>query len=768
MKIHNRRYLLIVLISIFCLGLNAQINFPEKGEVFRDDVVPRVDIIIPSDSLDYILDSDNVESNYHFHATFIFDNGTIRDTLEDIGFRLRGNTSRTSGKKSFKISFNTYVQGREYYGLEKLNLNGEHNDPSIIRSKLGWDIAAQNKLVGSRANHVLLYINDEFFGVYINVEHIDEEFLKSRFGNDDGNLYKCLWPADFEYLGNNPDLYKLEVFGRQVYQLKTNVAANDYSNLAQFIFMLNNANTSSLPCQLEKLFNVDDYLKFIAFDILTGNWDGPIYNKNNFYLYENPATGLIEYIPYDLDNTFGIDWFQIDWAQRDIYNWSHSNQDRPIYEKILAVPEYRNRFSYYLNQMMNEIFVEDNLNPHLDSLRNKIAPWAEIDTYAMSDYGYTHDDFLDSYTQSVGGHVKYGLKEFITERRNNSISQLDLQNINPIISQLKNSNSNALQDIVITASIEDEDLSTVTLHYFLEGQTDTMMLQMWDNGNHGDSEAGDGIYGGIIPPLESSNIIHYFITAVDVEGLESRNPRCLEKELAISEPSLQLYINEIMTSNNNTIADEAGEYDDWIEIYNGGGESIYLGDKYLSDNPSNPNKLQMPDISIASGEYLLFWADKDEDQGDFHTNFKLSSSGEFVGIFDSDDNNNNLIDGNYFGRLDADASLSRLPDGIGYFQLAMATPRASNAPLSIFSIINDNVIDVFPNPTNGFVNINSTFEFFEMEWQLNIFDATGRKIRSEEIRIPSQIDFSEQPSGLYFLQIITEYNNAITKKVVVR
>ncbi len=768
---HIQKQIVFILGFVFIfLNINAQINIPEKGEVFRDDVIPRVDIIIPPDSLAYILHDDNLESNYLFHATFIFDNGTIRDTLDNVGFRLRGNTSRNADKKSYKISFNTYVQGREFYGLEKMNLNGEHNDPTIMRSKLAWDIAYQNGIVGSRANHVRFFINDVFYGVYINVEHIDEEFLSSRYGNKNGNLYKCLWPADLDYLGNDPDLYKLEVFGRPVYQLKTNLVENDYSKLAQFIFILNTTPSNPLLCELEKVFNVDDYLKFIALDVLTGNWDGPIYNKNNFYLYENPATGLIEYIPYDLDNTFGIDWFGIDWGERNIYNWSHSSEERPIYEKILGVPEYHRRYTYYLNQMLEDVFNEDNLNPHIDSLLTKIIPWVAIDTFAMKDYGYTYIDFMNAFTQPLSGHVKYGLKEYITIRHDNSLNQLNLQNINPIISQLKNSNSNALQDIVITAQIEDEGLSFVELHYFLDGQTDTSIIQMWDDGNHGDGESEDGIYGAVIPPLGSNNIIHFFVKAVDVEGLESRQPRCFEKELEISAPTFQLYINEIMASNNNTIADNEGEYDDWIEIYNGGGESIYLGDKFLSDKPNNPDKWQMPDVSIAPGEYLLFWADKDEDQGDFHTNFKLSSEGEFVGIFDSDGNNNNLIDGNYFGKLETNASLSRLPDGVGYFQLATATPSASNEPLpvNVFSITYDSSIDVFPNHTDDFVNISSKTESFEKEWQLNIFDVTGRKIRSETIQIPSQIDFSNQHSGLFFLQLRDDENNVTTKKVVVR
>ncbi len=73
-----------------------------------------------------------------------------------------------------------------------------------------------------RANHVQVYINNDYYGLYISVEHIDEEFIKSRFTYNDGNQYKCLWPANLNYIGENPDLYKLEMGDRRVYELKIN------------------------------------------------------------------------------------------------------------------------------------------------------------------------------------------------------------------------------------------------------------------------------------------------------------------------------------------------------------------------------------------------------------------------------------------------------------------------------------------------------------------------------------------------------------------
>jgi len=330
---NNMKKIVIALLSIVFLfpsSINGQDLIPENGELFKNNVVPIIDIIIDQNELDAIFE--NVWSNDMHPATFIFDNGFVKDTVENIGFRLRGNTSRSSAKKSFKVSFNTYEAGRKYRSVEKLNINGEHNDPTISRSKVGWDLLRNIEVPAPRCNHVELYINAEYYGIYANVEHIDEEFVDKRFGNKDGNLYKCLWPATLDYINSDPNSYKIESNGRRSYALKTNTEADNYEDIAEFISVLNNTAIDDLPCELEKVFNVDQYLKVIAFDILIGNWDGPIYNKNNFYIYKNTATNQFEYIPYDLDNTLGIDFFNIDWATRNIYNWAASNEPRPIYK----------------------------------------------------------------------------------------------------------------------------------------------------------------------------------------------------------------------------------------------------------------------------------------------------------------------------------------------------------------------------------------------------------------------------------------------------
>jgi len=401
----------------------AQEPFPEPGPVFRDDLLPIVKIWLPVDSLNKLYADPQLDHEYP--VTFSFESGTVRDTLYQVGFRFRGNTSRDSAKKSFKLSFNTFVKKRDYYGLEKMNLNGEHNDPSVIRSKLYWDLCRDFGIPAPRSNHVLLYINDVFKGVYINVEQIDEEFTGLRFGSKTGNLYKCLWPADLTYRGINPDAYKFTSGNRRAYELKTNEEADDYAGLAGFIDILNNT-PYGLQEKLENAINIPVLLRMIVLDVFTANWDGPFYNKNNFYLYDNPLTGRFEIMPYDVDNTFGIDWFSVDWALRNVYSWSHPSEPRPLYTKVLGIPAFRREFTRLFYELLDLAGTNDRLEEHALALRSLYAPYIPEDPLYPFNYGWDTEEFYESFTNRLdASFVTYGLFPYINTRIAYARQQLD-------------------------------------------------------------------------------------------------------------------------------------------------------------------------------------------------------------------------------------------------------------------------------------------------------------------------------------------------------
>lgn len=749
----------ITIIAMCCSTstIHGQLMIPEKTELYRDDVVPRIDIIIAPESLDYILAPENRESDELFDATFIFDNGTVNDTLENIGFRLRGNTSRSANKKSFKINLNAFVPGRKYFGVSKINLNGQHNDPTSSRAKICADIADLLEIPSIRTNHVQLYINNNYYGLYTNTEHIDQNYVKKRFGNKNGNLYKCLYPADLNYKGNNPDSYKEIIYGRRNYELKNNQSKDDYTDFANFVKVLNLTSDANLSCELEKVFNVDQYLKVIIFDILTGNWDGPIYNKNNFYLYNNQATGKFEYIPFDLDNTLGIDWLNKDWGTRNIYEWSQTGETRPIYNRIMEVQEYRDRFSFYMQEVLLNVYNETELYPYLDDIRSKLKSYIENDTYYTLDYGFDIADFENGFEYELGYYqTDYGIKSFIQERLIAAFSQLELNDINPVITDVKNNYPNKNENIKIQAHVlDDQGIDKVEACFSSSG----LNVLMFDDGQHNDEDANDGIYGVSFLFSISGDELGYTIKAVDNVGQVSTYPRCSEIIVPIEEEDLKLSINEFMASNNSIIMDEENEYDDWIELYNYGSTPIYLGDKFLSDNPDNQDKWSMPNYTIQGGEYLLFWADDDRNQGTFHTNFKLSKDGEHIGIYDQDES---VIDQIEFNIQDSDISFGRIPNGTGGFISMTPTPNAPNMGVNNVENESPAQIIISPNPTYNSIKITSK----EKITSVKLFDAFGRSIvLNQEGKEMDKINFPNK-AGIYYIQVTTESDNSIIQKVI--
>ena len=250
----------------------------DSWKVYDDSDLAYIHITIDPEDLEWMYD--NVESDSMHVATFQFQNSFIDEIIDSIGFRIRGNTSRGSAKKSFKVDFNHFIRGRNFYNLEKLNLNGEHNDPSIVRSKLCWDFYQDIGMKSSRASHVTLYVNNEYFGLYLSVEHIDDTFISKNFDNDNGNLWKCIWPADLTFRGQYPEDYHPYYNDTRPYELKTNRNEYDYSKLARLIKVIHQS-----PDSLEMVLDIKTTLQYFAINILTGSWDDYRFLRNNFYLY---------------------------------------------------------------------------------------------------------------------------------------------------------------------------------------------------------------------------------------------------------------------------------------------------------------------------------------------------------------------------------------------------------------------------------------------------------------------------------------------------
>jgi len=617
------------------------------------------------------------------------------------------------------------------------------------------------RVPGPRANHVDFYINGDYFGLYINVEDIDENLLKSRFGNSNGNLYKCLWPADLSYLGSNPDDYKLVVGDRRVYDLQTNKDEDDYSDLAAFISMLQNTSNADFPVELERQFNINSFLRAYAVDVATGNWDNYAYNQNNYYLYHNPETGKFEFIPYDTDNTYGIDWVGEDWGTRDIYSWYNSGFNLPLIQRIWEVPEYVSRFTFFTEQVQAGLFDEANVFPVIDDILLKIKASAQADVYRTLDYGWDYNDFLDSYTQALGGQVDYGLKPYISIRHDQTEAQLQSTDVIPVISNVIHLPKTVLpgDSVFISAWVEDDGTpSSVTLHY-KSNNGPLSTVAMLDDGNHHDEIAGDNIYGATIPPSNVFDTIFFFITATDMSAQTGREPREDDYAVAVL-PLPNLVFNEMMASNTNAVPDEFGEYDDWLEIYNADTFSVFLGDKYLSDESGNPDKWRLPDVTLPSHGFVLIWCDEETFQGDYHASFKLSAAGEEVTLYEGTGLQFILLDSLAFAQQTEDVSIGCLPDGIlPIISLVVPTPGYSNLDTGINGTGNDLLsVTAFPNPFQDVlqveINVSEGASF-----RIEALNLLGERIYDNEMEdlLPGKYNLNLPATGfstgMYLLRV---------------
>jgi len=183
---------------------------------------------------------------------------------------------------------------------------------------------------------------------------------------------------------------------------------------------------------------------------------------------------------------------------------------------------------------------------------------------------------------------------------------------------------------------------------------------------------------------------------------------------------LPLRLNEILARNATGIDDGFGNREDWIEIFNPNSTPVNLDSYYLTDNPENPAKWSFPDVSVPAGGYILVFAsgkDTIDPAGQPHTNFKLSSTGEYLAIIRPDGATVDDAFSPVFPEQFTDISYGRHPT-TGALQFYDATtPGAPNGTGGYPGVVKD-------------TNFSDDRGFFDTAFQLAITSATpGATIR---------------------------------------
>ncbi len=290
----------------------------------------------------------------------------------------------------------------------------------------------------------------------------------------------------------------------------------------------------------------------------------------------------------------------------------------------------------------------------------------------VDEIAYEQQETDVSYGRVPDGGSKWQKLNPPTPGASNTVEEAQLP---PKISNITISPDSVMADSLVTISAmvvdENEDLKTVELHYGLEKDSLNTTVAM--------SLQNNSTFSAQIGPFKDGTRVYFFISAEDAKQ-HTTTSDTLSFEVGYVAPVL--FINEFMASNDSAYADENGEYDDWIEIYNPGSEAIDIGGMYITDDLSDLTAWKIPTTdpqktTIPAGGFLVLWADKQPEQGVLHVNIKLKGSGEQIGL--TAPNGTTVIDSLTYPEQTTDVSMGRLPDGSDHWEYFQTpTPGASN------------------------------------------------------------------------------------------
>ncbi len=383
---------------------------PNFDEVFEDEVVKRIDIVITEDRWQSMLD--DMTETYGTFGTGGGPGGLI-DTDEDpifvpaevfyngiewyrVGVRFKGNsslqTSWQSGilKLAFKLDFDEFeddypqIDNQRFYGFKKLSLKNNYDDKSMLGEKVAGDVFRNAGLAGSHTAFYRVYVDNGdgpiYFGLYTMVEEVDDTVLDEQFSNDDGNLYKPDGDAASFASGT---------YDEDEYVKKNNEDEADFSDVESLLDILHDSSrttdAATWRTNLETIFDTDVFLKYLAANTVIQNWDTYGRMTHNYYLYNDPATSKLTWIPWDNNEALQFGKMggspALDFSDVSSTQW-------PLIGYLYADDVYKAQYDTYVQEIVDGAF-------NVSTIQSQYATYSVlIEEYATSEIdGYT---FLNS------------------------------------------------------------------------------------------------------------------------------------------------------------------------------------------------------------------------------------------------------------------------------------------------------------------------------------------------------------------------------------
>jgi spore coat protein CotH len=369
---------------------------PDFDEVFADNTVKRLDIVITEERWESMLaDMASLYGPFGsggrgglietddpiFVPAEVFYNGI---QWYRVGVRFKGNSSLQSSwgqgilKLAFKLDFDEFedtypqIDNQRFYGFKKLSLKNNFDDRSMLREKVAGDVFRNAGLAGSHTAFYAVYVDygdgPMYFGVYTLVEEVDDTVLDTQFVNDDGNLYKP------EGTGAS---FAEGTFTQNVFVKKNNEDEADWSDIQSLFAVLHADTRTTDPAQwrtnLEAVFDTDVFLEYLAVNTVIQNWDTYGRMTQNYYLYNDPDTGRLTWIPWDnneaLQEGKNGGSLALDFSDLASGAW-------PLIEYLYGDATYRARYDAYVEEVIEGAFDTSTIQATYSAYAALIEPYA--------------------------------------------------------------------------------------------------------------------------------------------------------------------------------------------------------------------------------------------------------------------------------------------------------------------------------------------------------------------------------------------------------
>ncbi len=455
-----------------------------------------------------------LRSNYASQTNILADLTVDGVTYPNIGVRIRGNTSYTalpsnSQKFSLNVEMDFVDPNQDLMGYDALNLNNGFHDPTFCREVLYNNYVAQF-IPNPRANHVVVTINGQNWGVYINVQQFDKTMLSNWFADTDGLRIKCANNPNgpgLRYVGASSGLYT------SGYEIKNTGGLTDpWAAHIQVCNAVTNGAAATWQTTIDPIFAVDPSIWSVVFENMLTDDDSYVNKGADFMTYRNPTDSRTYLLQTDANETFT----QNTWSP--ILNFTSTT--KPFLNHVLANAELRQRYMAHYRTAKTDL-TWTYFEPKATALRTLIDAAVQADPKKLYTYAQFQSNFTTSVTLAgsgpVGGTVP-GLSAFCTGRAASLNSNVELNAQGPIINSVTPSDAtpDPFDSVSISASVSPStsNVSKVELFYRPSPSGTYQRVQMTNNGS--------GVYTAPLPVAATpGQRVPYYVAATSANTYSS-------------------------------------------------------------------------------------------------------------------------------------------------------------------------------------------------------------------------------------------------------